>query len=283
MRVLLTHSQKNFATFASLLARGRHERVATRNINRKRALGTVADRRRRPNETLLSSVSAAYIRATSKSQLTRVDVHMKNGIAETQQNHARRAPGARRASTLSAGAIAGLGALALMSAALAANPNKDQAKRMYDRIAGVPASDAVLTQMTQTDATSAALMATQDPAFYNNTIRNLAAPWTNRDQTVFVPLNDYTATVVGMVRDNVPFNTLLSADLVYVADAASNVPAYSPANNDMYDAMDTDGLDLKAHLVTSTPVSYTHLSWFVRSGRSRKYGPGHRREGPANP
>ena len=191
---------------------------------------------------------------------------MKNGIAETQQNHARRAPGARRASTLSAGAIAGLGALALMSAALAANPNKDQAKRMYDRIAGVPASDAVLTQMTQTDATSAALMATQDPAFYNNTIRNLAAPWTNRDQTVFVPLNDYTATVVGMVRDNVPFNTLLSADLVYVADAASNVPAYSPANNDMYDAMDTDGLDLKAHLVTSTQSAVSGLAAAATAG-----------------
>ena len=62
----------------------------------------------------------------------------------------------------------------------------------------------------------------QDPAFYNNTIRNMATPWTNRDQTVFVPLNDYTATVVGMVRDNVPFNTLLSADLLYIGDATSS-------------------------------------------------------------
>ncbi len=64
----------------------------------------------------------------------------------------------------------------------------------------------------------------------------MAAPWTNRDQSVFVPLNDYTATVVGMVRDNVPFNTLLSADLVYIGDGAleRQSPAYSPANNDMY-------------------------------------------------
>ena len=129
--------------------------------------------------------------------------------------------------------IACMSMLALVGAsALAANPTKDQAKRMYDRIAGVPASDTVLTQMTQVDPNSAALMATQDPAFYNNTVRNLATPWTNRDQTVFAPLNDYTATVVGMVRDDVPFNTLLSADLVYIADSAANVPAYSPANND---------------------------------------------------
>ncbi len=113
------------------------------------------------------------------------------------------------------------GALALLGAnALAANPNADQATRIYNRIAGVPPSAAQLAQMTATDAVSAALIATQDPAFYNNTIRNMAAPWTNRDQSVFVPLNDYTATVVGMVRDDVPFNTLLSADLVYTADGS---------------------------------------------------------------
>ena len=41
---------------------------------------------------------------------------------------------------------------------------------------------------------------------------------TNRAQSVFVPLNDYTATVIGMVRDNVPFNTVLSADLLYIGN-----------------------------------------------------------------
>jgi hypothetical protein len=111
---------------------------------------------------------------------------------------------------------------------------KDQAKRIYDRIAGVPATDAQLTTMAAGTANAAALLATQDPAFYNNTIRNMATPWTNRDQTVFAPLNDYTATVIGMVRDNMPFNTLLSADIIYTADAAAGVPAYSTSNNDMY-------------------------------------------------
>jgi hypothetical protein len=163
--------------------------------------------------------------------------------------------------------VACVSALALMCAnALAANPTKDQAKRMYDRIAGVPASDTVLNQMTQTDPNTAALMATQDPAFYNNTIRNLATPWTNRDQTVFAPLNDYTATVVGMVRDDKPFNTLLSADMVYIADSAANVPAYSPANNDMYEALDADGTDLKAHLVFSTQSALTGVPAAATAG-----------------
>ena len=39
----------------------------------------------------------------------------------------------------------------------------------------------------------------------------MVIPWTNRNQTVFAPLNDYAATVIGMVRDNVPFNQVLSA------------------------------------------------------------------------
>ena len=74
---------------------------------------------------------------------------------------------------------------------------------------------------------------------------------------MFVPLNDYTATVVGMVRDDVPFNTLLSADLVYTADAASGVPAYSYSSNAMYDAMDANNVDDKAHLVSSTQSALT--------------------------
>jgi hypothetical protein len=146
------------------------------------------------------------------------------------------------------------GALVCLSAgALAAGPNADQATRMYNRIAGIPPTAAELAaMMAAPDPVAAALIATDDPAFYNDTLRNMAAPWTNRDQSVFVPLNDYTATVVGMVRDDVPFNTLLSADLIYIADAAAGVPAYSPANNDMYLAMDTNNVDLNAHLQKST-------------------------------
>jgi hypothetical protein len=83
------------------------------------------------------------------------------------------------------------GALALVGAnALAANPSADQATRIYNRIAGIPPTAAQLAQMTATDPVSAALVATNDPQFYNSTIRNLAAPWTNRDQSVFEPLKD---------------------------------------------------------------------------------------------
>ena len=159
------------------------------------------------------------------------------------------------------------GALALLGAnALAAGPNADQATRMYNRIAGVPPTNALLGQMMATDPISAALIATQDPSFYNNTIRNMAAPWTNRDQSVFVPLNDYTATVIGMVKDNVPFNTLLSADLVYIADSAAGVPAYSAGNNAMYDALDANNVDLSVHLVSSTQSAVSGIPAAATAG-----------------
>ena len=175
---------------------------------------------------------------------------------------------APRAGLYGVRATAAAVAIALFGAtAFASGPSADQATRMYNRVAGVPPTPAELAQMVAAaDSVTAAMIATQDPSFYNNTVRNLAAPWTNRDQSVFVPLNDYTATVVGMVRDNVPFNTLLSADLVYIADAGAGVPAYSPMNNDMYQTMDDNNVDLKAHLVSSTQSALSGIPTAATAG-----------------
>jgi hypothetical protein len=196
---------------------------------------------------------------------------MKNGMDEPMRRIARGAAGAPRPVISGVRATALAAALTLIgAAAFAANPNANQAARMYNRIAGVPPSATVLSNMMATDAVSAALMATNDPAFYNYTIRNLAAPWTNRDQSVFVPLNDYTATVVGMVRDNVGFNTLLSADLVYIANASAtsnySLPAYSPANNNLYQAMDDNNVDLSTALTPTTQSSITGIPAAATAG-----------------
>jgi hypothetical protein len=197
---------------------------------------------------------------------------MKNGMGKPMTQIARRGAATLRLSALAVRAAACTGALALLGGnAFAANPpNADQATRMYNRIAGVPPSPTVLANMMATDPVSAALLATQDKSFYNNTIRNLAAPWTNRDQSVFVPLNDYTATVVGMVHDNVPFNTLLSADLVYIANASAastyGLPAYSPANNNLYQAMDDNNVDLSTALTPSTQSAITGIPAAATAG-----------------
>jgi hypothetical protein len=148
-------------------------------------------------------------------------------------------------------------ALLLMAplATQAAGTVRDQARRIHDRIAGVPPSDAVLTQMaadiTAGNVTQAAQRALANKNFYNVTLRNFAAPATNRDGSVFVPLNDYTATVIGMVRDDVDFSTVLSADLLYVSNTPG-VPAYSSANNAHYQYLDDNQVDLQSTLQPQT-------------------------------
>jgi hypothetical protein len=158
-------------------------------------------------------------------------------------------------------AIAAVCAAALAAGVALAGP-REQALRMHERLAGVPPSEAVLSQMEAEIVagrpTAAANIAMANSNFYNVTLKNFVAPWTNREQSVFVPLNDYTATVIGMIRDDEPFNTVLSADILYTGSGAG-VPAYSPANNDHYDALESQGADLKAVLVKQTQSSLTGL------------------------
>ncbi len=139
---------------------------------------------------------------------------------------------------------------------------REQAKRIHDRLAGVPPTDAVLQQMEDAidpalpgDAVTAAFIAMDNVNFYNVTLKNFASPWTNRDQSVFVPLNDYVTTVIGMVRDDVPFNTLLSADLTYVGSNGVVPAAPSAANNDHFAQLERNNVNLRDDLVATTQSS----------------------------
>jgi hypothetical protein len=131
-------------------------------------------------------------------------------------------------------------------AAMASANDRDRAKRIHDRIAGTPPSEATLDQMEALVAggnpLGAANIATQAPSFYNVTLKNMAMPWTNREQTVFAPLNDYVATFIGMVRDDVDFSTALSADLTYTVNGVS--PAASATSNAHYETAENNGVNL---------------------------------------
>src|SRR6478609_2473587 len=146
-------------------------------------------------------------------------------------------------------------ALCMAGSALAGPLERAQAKRIHDRIAGVPPTESVLNIMEALivggDAAGAAREAMKARTFYTTTLKNWVTPWTNRDQTVFAPLNDYTATVIGMVRDDVDFSTALSADLVYTS-TASGLPAPAAGNNDHYATAETNGVDLFATLKANT-------------------------------
>jgi hypothetical protein len=164
-------------------------------------------------------------------------------------------------------------AIAALLAAQAANPAwagaREQARRIHDRIAGVPPSEALLAQMaadiTAGNAQAAAQRAMGDRNFYSVTLKNFIAPWTNRAQTVFVPLNDYTATVIGMVRDDVDFREVLHGDILYISNAAG-VPAYSSSNNNHYAYLEDNDADLQATLTQTTQSSLSGLPATATAG-----------------
>jgi len=154
--------------------------------------------------------------------------------------------------------------------AMAGDLERRQARRIHDRIAGVPPQESVLDAMEAAiaggDARAAAAIAMDNSAFYNVTLKNFATPWTNRDQSVFEPLNDYTATVIGMVRDGVPFTGLLYADLVYIGDPALGLPGYDMSSNAHYEALENGGYDLKTALVSRQQSAITTLPASATAG-----------------
>jgi hypothetical protein len=161
---------------------------------------------------------------------------------------------------------------ATFAAASAQAGSREQAMRMHDRLNGAPPTQAVLNAM-QADIdggnpTGAALLAMSDPngLFYSVVLKNFVTPWTNRAQTAFAPLNDYTATVIGMVRDDVPFNTVLSADIIYIGASNLGLPAYSTTGNDHYAQMETQGVNLMTGLQASTQSSVTGLPSAATAG-----------------
>jgi hypothetical protein len=145
-----------------------------------------------------------------------------------------------------------------------------QAKRIHDRIAGVPPTAPMLDLMEQDilngNPVQAARRAMQAPSFYTTVLKNWVTPWTNREQTVFAPLNDYTATVIGMVRDDVDFRQVLTGDILYVGGAG--LPAYNRANNNLYEQMEDGDVNLAdpAVLVQSTQSAHTGLPAAATAG-----------------
>jgi hypothetical protein len=173
----------------------------------------------------------------------------------------RRTDGRGKGVPLSSLLTCGLLSICLLGTAFAGP--REQAKRIHDRLAGVPPTETVLSSMEAQvsgatgTAMDAAYQAMQNPNFYNVTLKNFVAPWTNRDQNVFVPLNDYIATVIGMIRDGESFNTLLSADILYVGPGS--LPPYSNTDNNHYEQMEAQGIDMMTGLQKETQSAFNGL------------------------
>lgn len=164
--------------------------------------------------------------------------------------------------------ISVLAALAMFIITPLANADSvSQAKRMHDRLAGIPPSDETLQQMAllinQGDDVGAARIAIEAPSFYNVTLKNWVTPWTNEESDIFAPLNDYTATVIGIVRDDQDFRQILTGDILYVANSSAmstyNLPSYSVSNNNHYEQLEAHGADLSSVLELTRQSSLTGI------------------------
>lgn len=142
---------------------------------------------------------------------------------------------------------------------------RDQAKRLYDRLVGTPPSVTMLNTLEALinggQARDAALLAMEQDGFYNVTLKNMVTPWTNEAGDSFAPLNDYTATAIGAVRDNTDFRLILSADLLYVGDQTAlssdgySIDPVSADSNAHYADLEAQAVPLKDYLVASTQSS----------------------------
>ena len=153
----------------------------------------------------------------------------------------------------------------------------EQARRIHERLTGVPPSDGDFILMrdaiTNGDETGAAYIAMNNVNFYNVTLKNFAAPWTNRDQSVFVPLNDYIATVIGMIRDSdisdpnfIPFDRLLWDDVTYVGRPGVVANAPSNSSNLHYEQLERGNINLRDELQRTSQSSIQNIPFNATAG-----------------
>lgn len=145
---------------------------------------------------------------------------------------------------------------------------RESAIKMHNRLAGVPPRADVLDQMevfiSQGRAEEAANIAISNKNFINIVMKNWVKSWSNREQSPRVDLNDYVATVLGVVRDDLPFSTVLYDDILYTVNGSPT--AYSPENNDHYKNAEANGIDLKANLLRQVQSTLNSLPSAATSG-----------------
>lgn len=219
----------------------------------------------------MQAVAGAENRATQVWHTIMKSTQLSHGGETTPARRAERYSLLRTATRAVALALA-IAAFAPQQAAQADAASRAKAKRMFDRLTGTPPSPAlldILETKVAADPVDAA-MYIMDPTlssssgFYSVTLKNFATPWTNRDQSVFAPLNDYTATVIGMVRDDKDFRGVLSDDILYVGNIGS--PAYSNSDNNHYDMLESTNADLRAVLVERVQSSLNGLPSTATAG-----------------
>ncbi len=143
-----------------------------------------------------------------------------------------------------------------------------RASVIYQRLTGVklgidsPLLAAMEAKLATGDRLGAAALVTGDKAagtagdanFYDQTIRQLAAKMSTREETVKAPLSDFVATFIGIVRDEADGRDLVRGSYFYQGNTTSapnnqNAVADIIKSNNHYDAVDRSPASLRDSLV----------------------------------
>lgn len=102
------------------------------------------------------------------------------------------------------------------------------AKKLYERMTGVKVSTkkaeviAVAEEISKGNHSAAAKRVAESSEFINVQIKNLALRLSNKDESVKVPLSDFSALIMGIVRDNRDFRDVLTSDYYYELGGVPN-------------------------------------------------------------
>lgn len=154
---------------------------------------------------------------------------------------------------------------------------RQQAYRLHVRLTGIPPSAEVLNQMSSLvssgDPQAAGMIAIQNNSFYNLRLKQWFKSWSNVDSTNRVPLNDMVATAIGLVRDEVPFNQILFANILYVGEGMpQTIPTYSPENNLHFEELEKQNVNLQQFLTLQNQTSLNNVTDSAGVITSRAFG-----------
>ena len=98
---------------------------------------------------------------------------------------------------------------------------RQHALLIYQRLAGVrvsidhPDLDFMEERLVAGDPMGAAQKAMESPNFYRITVKDLGLKMSNQEETIRVPLNDMTATIIGIIRDEINAKEMLVGNFYY--------------------------------------------------------------------
>lgn len=151
----------------------------------------------------------------------------------------------------------------------AAESDMLKAKKLYERMTGVKVSSTkpelkkVAEFIAKGDTRGAANYITGTSDFLNVQVKNLSLKLSNKDESVKVPFNDFSALIVGVVRDGKDFREILTADYFY---DVKNVPKVTDQRTryftqENFTPVETAYMDLQTSLQLQSRQKLVKTAW----------------------